>query len=252
MSSRRRRRSAARGRGASGRRAEAVAGARDGERGVAAGSDGARMRLDRHAGRSQRDEARRRSRQQRQLRRAALWSLAIVGVAAIIIASGLWLWRETADAIESQPGTSVPDLGNLHITEGTRSPTAYNSTPPTSGPHYPFLARWGVHTEPLPDELQVHNLEDGGVVIQYRCDEPCPELVEQLTAAGQPYLSSPHPYVVLAPYPEMENRIALTAWGRIDRFEEFDEERIRRFIEVYRCTDWHEGQFRGRRRVPNC
>ena len=252
MSSRRRRRSAARGRGASGRRAAAVAGARDGERGGAAGSDGARMRPDRHAGRSQRDEARRRSRQQRQLRRAALWSLAIVGVAAIIIASGLWLWRETADAIESQPGTSVPDLGNLHIPEGTRSPIAYNSTPPTSGPHYPFLARWGVHTEPLSDELQVHNLEDGGVAIQYRCDEPCPELVEQLTAAGQPYLSSPHPYVVLAPYPEMENRIALTAWGRIDRFEEFDEERIRRFIEVYRCTDWHEGQFRGRRRVPNC
>ena len=252
MSSRRRRRSAARGRGASGRRAEAAAGVRDGERGGSAGNDEPHTRPDRRKGRTQRDEVKRRSRQQRQLRRAALWSLAIVGVAAIIIASGVWLWRETADAVESQPGTTVPDLGNLHIAEGTRSPTPYNSTPPTSGPHYPFLARWGVHTEPLSDELQVHNLEDGGVVIQYRCDEPCPELVEQLTAAGQPYLSSPHPYVVLAPYPEMENRIALTAWGRIDRFEEFDEERIRRFIEVYRCTDWHEGQFRGRRRVPNC
>ncbi len=210
------------------------------------------MRPDRRAGRTQRDEARRRSRQQRRLRRAALWGLAIVGVAAIIIASGVWLWRETADAIESQPGTAVPDLGNLHIPEGTRSPVPYNSVPPTSGPHYPFLSRWGVHTEPITNELQVHNLEDGGVVIQYRCDEPCPELVEQLTAAGQPYLSSPHPYVILAPYPDMETRIALTAWGRIDRFEQFDEERIRRFIEAYRCTDWHEEEFRGRRRVPNC
>ena len=242
MSSRRRRRSAARGRGAAGRRAEAKA----------AGGEAARISRDRRTGRMQRDEARRRARQQRQLRRAALWSLAIVGVAAIIIASGVWLWWETADAIESQPGTSVADLGNLHIPEGARSPTPYNSTPPTSGPHYPFLARWGVHTESIPDELQVHNLEDGGVVIQYRCDEPCPELVEQLTAAGQPYLSSPHPYVILAPYPEMETRIALTAWGRIDQFEGFDEARIRRFIEAYRCTDWHEGQLRGRRRVPNC
>lgn len=242
MSNRRRRRSAARGRGAAGRRAEVKA----------AGGEAARISRDRRTGRTQRDEARRRARQQRQLRRAALWSLAIVGVAAIIIASGVWLWRETADAIESQPGTSVPDLGNLHIPGGTRSPVAYNTTPPTSGPHYDPLARWGVHTEPIPDELQVHNLEDGGVLIQYRCDEPCPQLVEQLTAAGQPYLSSPHPYVILAPYPEMETRIALTAWGRIDQFEEFDEERIRRFIEAYRCTNWHVGQLRGRGRVPNC
>ena len=44
----------------------------------------------------------------------------------------------------------------------------------------------------------------------------------------------------------METRIALTAWGRIDQFEEFDEARIRRFIEAYRCTNWHEGQLRGR------
>ena len=29
----------------------------------------------------------------------------------------------------------------------------------------------------------------------------------------------------------METRIALTAWGRIDQFEAFDEARIRRFIE---------------------
>ena len=242
MSNRRRRRSVARGRGATGRRAEAKA----------AGGEAARVGSDRRTGRAQRDEARRRARQQRQLRRAALWSLAIVGVVAIIAASGVWLWRETADAIESQPGDSVPDLGNLHIPTGTRSPTPYNSTPPTSGPHYDPLARWGVHTEPIPDELQVHNLEDGGVLIQYRCDEPCPELVEQLTAAGQPYLSSPYPYVILAPYPEMETRIALTAWGRIDQFEEFDEARIRRFIEAYRCTNWHEGQLRGRGRVPNC
>ena len=94
-----------------------------------------------------------------------------------------------------------------------------------------------VHTEPIPDELQVHNLEDGGVLIQYRCDEPCPELVEQLTAAGQPYLSSPYPYVILAPYPEMETRIALTAWGRIDQFEEFDEARIRA---LHRDVPLHE------------
>ena len=137
MSSRRRRRSAARGRGAAGRRAGAKA----------AGGEAARVGQDRRTGRTQRDEARRRARQQRQLRRAALWGLAIAGVVAIIVASGLWLWRETADAIESQPGNrSVPDLGNLHIPRGDPLiPHSYNSTPPTSGPHYPYLARWGAY-----------------------------------------------------------------------------------------------------------
>jgi len=154
--------------------------------------------------------------------------------------------------VASQPGKAVSDLGNEHIEPGTESPKPYNSTPPTSGPHHPFLAPWGIHTNEIPDELQVHNLEDGGVIIHYRCDVVCPDLIEKLAAAGQPYLSSPHPFVILAPYPKMESRIALTSWGRIDQFDNFEEERIRRFIETYRCTDWHVGPFRGQRRIPKC
>ena len=44
----------------------------------------------------------------------------------------------------------------------------YNSDPPTSGPHLPHIAPWGVHTRPITRELQVHNLEDGGVVVNYK------------------------------------------------------------------------------------
>ena len=32
----------------------------------------------------------------------------------------------------------------------------------------------------------------------------------------------------------MDSRIALTAWSRIDKFNEFDEKRIVRFIQAYR------------------
>jgi hypothetical protein len=134
-----------------------------------------------------------------------------------------------------QPGERLPDLGNLHIEEGQASPIAYNSTPPTSGPHYGSLAAWGVHTEPIADELVVHNLEDGGVAIWYACPDGCPELVEQLESLANRYREG----VLLAPYPGMDSRIALTAWTRIDQFDEFDERRITRFINAYLGEDHH-------------
>ena len=46
--------------------------------------------------------------------------------------------------------------------------------------------------------------------------------------------------MLLAPYPSMKSRIALTAWTRLDRFDEFDEKRIVRFIEAYRGIDHHK------------
>src|SRR2546422_553193 len=72
----------------------------------------------------------------------------------------------------------------------------YNSDPPTSGPHMPYIAPWGIHTEPIPRQLQVHNLEDGGIMVQYHCPQGCPDLVAKLTAI----VSSYDRQVILAPY----------------------------------------------------
>jgi hypothetical protein len=85
-------------------------------------------------------------------------------------------------------------------------------------------------------ELQVHNLEDGGVVIQYNCPTPCTDLVDKLTAIVKGYDHQ----VLLAPYPGLKTRIALTAWTRLDAFDEFDESRIVRFIRAYRGIDHHK------------
>jgi len=81
----------------------------------------------------------------------------------------------------------------------------------------------------------VHNLEDGGVVVQYSCPEGCEDLVAQLSAIVSRYDGG----VILAPYPDMEPRIALTAWGRIDTFDKFDENRIVRFIRAFQGIDHH-------------
>ncbi len=88
----------------------------------------------------------------------------------------------------------------------------------------------------LPGGVKVMLVEDGGVAVKYNCPRGCPELLNRLETVARRY---PTP-VILAPYPSMGHRIALTAWTRIDAFDEFDEARIVRFIDAYRGIDHHE------------
>jgi len=171
------------------------------------------------------------SRDQRRRRQWVITGGVIVIAAAAV---GYFAYRAVAEL----PGAYMPDLGNVHIQMLGEPHVAYNSDPPTSGPHMPYIAPWGIHTEPVAKELQVHNLEDKGVMVQYNCPSRCPDLVEKLKVIVQRYKDE----VILAPYPGMKSRIALTAWTRIDTFDEFDEGRITRFIKAYRGIDHHKGR----------
>jgi hypothetical protein len=141
---------------------------------------------------------------------------------------------ESTKVAKAGPGIAVSGLGNAHVDNPLAEHAAYNSNPPTSGPHTPYLAEWGVHRIPIPPETQVHNLEDGGVLLQYSCPTPCPELIDKLEE-----LSTNYERVAVAPYPLMDRRIALTAWERIDLLDEFDEKRIVAFVEAYHGKDHH-------------
>lgn len=176
--------------------------------------------------------AQRRALQQaeRRRRKRRKWLVRGGGILALLVIGGLTYRTLTKE----YPGRTVPTLGNQHLASVATPHVPYNTRPPTSGPHLPSIARWGIHTQPIPDELQVHNLEDGGVLVQYNCTD-CQELIAKLAAIVSRYPDR----VILAPYPKMETRIALTAWGRIDTFEDVDEARIVRFIEAYRGIDHH-------------
>lgn len=141
--------------------------------------------------------------------------------------------------------------GNVHIDPGSPSPLEYNSIPPTSGPHYGDLAPWRVHSEPQRYEQVVHNLEDGGVVIYYQCEDGCPEIVEQLTAIVDPMITAGR-HILLMPndpkwtgtstqplHQDMGAKIALTAWTRLLKMDEVDEAKIRAFIQKYEGVDHH-------------
>jgi Protein of unknown function (DUF3105) len=177
--------------------------------------------------RAQRQAAQQAEQRRRKQRR---WLLSGIGILALLVIGGLAYRTLTKE----DAGRAVPTLGNQHLASGETPHVLYNTRPPTSGPHLASIARWGIHTQPIPDELQVHNLEDGGVLVQYNCRD-CDALIARLEAIVSRYSDK----VILAPYPKMDTRIALTAWGRIDTFDDIDEPRIERFIQAYRGIDHH-------------
>ena len=165
----------------------------------------------------------------RQRRRLVMVAGVVAGLVAL--GTGGWMWARARGPI---PGEFVASLGNDHIPTAETPHVPYNSDPPTSGPHLPYIAPWGVHIRPLAKELQVHNLEDGGVVINYK-----PQCADQVQAGLRAIADRYPDHVVLAPYPTLDRCIALTAWTRIDKMDELDERRVVRFIEAYRGIDHH-------------
>ena len=155
------------------------------------------------------------------------------GVLAVLVLAGAggWLYARTR---RPAPGEYVASLGNAHITTADMPHQPYNSDPPTSGPHLPYIAPWGFHTRPIVRELQVHNLEDAGVIINYR-----PDCGDRVLEPLKTILARYQDHVILAPYPGLDRCIALTAWTRIDKLDEPDESRVVRFIEAYRGIDHH-------------
>lgn len=153
---------------------------------------------------------------------AAVLTIAVVGVAYAILT-------------EDKPGLEFDDMGNRHITV---EPSAYiwNSRPPTSGPHNPGIVNWGIHSEPVPEWYQVHNLEDGGVILHYNCPEGCPDVVAELTDIVNDKGTF---QLVLHPYENMDSKIAVTAWTRMLQLDELDREAIEDFIDTYRGIDHH-------------
>ena len=163
----------------------------------------------------------------RRTKRRLTWAAA--AVAAIVVILVFYLWASIP------PGPFVTSLGHEHLQAEDQKHVPYNSVPPTVRPGTcPYIARWGVHSEPISNELQVHNLEYGGVLVQYNCPQGCPDLLARLRAIVLRY-DTRHPGAL----PGHGRRIALTAWSRIDKFDEVDEKRIVRFIEAYRGIDHH-------------
>jgi hypothetical protein len=119
----------------------------------------------------------------------------------------------------------------------------WNSSPPTSGPHYGVPAVWGSYDEQVPLVQSTHNLEHGGVVIHYGPGVPKAE-VDRLR---EWYSQDPNGLIV-SPLSTNKDKITLSAWtapdaatGTRDRGRgwlatcpKFDEDAFSAFVEEHR------------------
>jgi hypothetical protein len=179
--------------------------------------------------------------------------LALIGIgAALALGGGDDPPGDARAALEAAGCTlsATPALEGVHsITTPDGTSPKWNTDPPTSGPHYQVPAVWGVYDDPVNQAQLVHNLEHGGVAIQYGSDVPA-ATVQQLKAFAQE-----HPRgTTLAPYPSLGDQIALGAWvtesasepekgtAYLAKCPAFDEAAFAAFLDAY--------QFRGPERFP--
>jgi hypothetical protein len=169
----------------------------------------------------------------------------LVGLIGVIVAIGLAaglgiaLGGSGSNADFTAGGcvpTSFADQGRQHVTQLPKGFT-YNSYPPASGPHNPTPAIWNIYERPVPFLLTTHNLEHGGIVVQYGDQVPA-TTVDQIRAW---YADDPTGLVV-APLPGLKNKVALTAWTHRLNCPAFNETAFSSFRDAYR--------FKGPERVP--
>lgn len=197
-----------------------------------------------------RNERRQRSEARKKRRRtfyiAGGSALAIIFILSLTLSPGL-----TGNNPQAGEGGNInfggpveidPDAGAQHIPVGQRG-TGYAVRPPTSGPHWigpdtwtladgtvvDSPADWGVYQAPLPDEVLIHNLEHGGIGLHYNCPDGCADTVSQL----QNLMPRSRAQFILAPYPDMESKIAITSWRHHLFLDEFDKAQIDEFIDEY-------------------
>ncbi len=153
----------------------------------------------------QREMEVRQRRRRRLVRKGLTWG--VVGL-LVVIGAG-WLGYSIATA-KRLPSTSMVD-------------------------HTEELPPGHILTTPMPLAVHKHMLEhaDGkgrpGVIINYNCVKfrCAQELVDRLAAFVKAYPD----FVYLAPYPEMDVKIAVTRLGKTLVLDEVDDARIRAFIE---------------------
>jgi hypothetical protein len=151
----------------------------------------------------------------------------VSGPAAIATSTALQSAQCQPDAI---PGALVcPEQPREHLAPGDTRHPPYNSNPPTSGWHWEaHVPTRPVVTQPQPDEILVHEMEHGAVLLQYRCND-CPDIQQRLADLARKY-----PQSTIAVYnPRLPAPIVVTAWRRLMPLEQVDEQRIEQFIQAY-------------------
>jgi hypothetical protein len=117
---------------------------------------------------------------------------------------------------------SIPEQGHLDT-------VSYPITvlPLAGGVHDPSWQNCGIYNSPIAAEFTLHSLEHGAVWIAYHPELPSEQInqLREITGAGS--------HRILAPYPNLQSPIVLTAWGYQLQVLDANDSRLRDFIHNY-------------------
>jgi len=180
-------------------------------------------------------------------RRFNVWWI-VLGVAILLAVAGAAIALTTRGAGAQSTGAdgpcmrqTFPPMGRQHINK-LAADFRYNSYPPTSGPHYPPGPKapvvWNVYDAPLDEVAVVHNLEHGGVVVQYGSDVPdatVQQIIDWYQASPNALVVAPLPADIRATPPAgASKKIFLTSWTHLMTCPTFDKGAFDRFRDDYR------------------
>lgn len=181
-------------------------------------------------------ETRKAQRQKKKIISTIIWGG--VGIALVAVL-GFIIWS----AVRPAAGEDVPVMANAgeHVAVG-QDPGPFNSDPPTSGRHYGDEYEAGFYEESdpeaqheYPEGFLLHNLEHGYVIFWYNCnllnDGACNNLKTQIKSVIDDFNGVK---VIGFPRATIDAPVVATTWGRMQRFDVFDEELAADFVRANR------------------
>jgi hypothetical protein len=173
------------------------------------------------------------------------WAAAGGGVLLVVLIAAVLFSRNglSSPGVKLNETQEPPSAAGIHVAEG--SVIHYDINPPSSGPHYPTPASWGVYPQALATGTWVHNLEHGGIVVLYQCPTTCAALQAQMqdlftqTATESQFQERK---LVTTPYPGLDHLIRVQAWGWTMPLDSVDTAAINAF--------YHEHVDKGPEQIP--
>ncbi|WP_018685642.1 DUF3105 domain-containing protein [Actinokineospora enzanensis] len=184
------------------------------------------------------------------------WGL-IAGITVVVlVAAGVFTYsfmqvsaarKYTVSDDNKDPSVNIPGVvrvtytGGQHVDSTQR--VAYDQTPPFGGPHDGVWADCTgvVYPVAVRNENMVHTLEHGTVWIAYNPDKVQGTALDKLKdkVTGTPYM-------VMSPYPGLDQPISLQSWGHQLKLANPEDERIDQFIKSLRANNYQTPEPGGR------
>ena len=184
---------------------------------------------------SKREQIRKRQRNQK-IKSNLIWGALAIVVLGVV---GVFVWQGARPAVGEE--IEIPANYVDHIEDGT-DPGPFPSNPPAGGRHYASEFEAGFYDEtsqetqyPFPEGYIGHNLEHGYVVFWYNCDllneSECNTLKSEIQSVMDDFDGVK---LIAFPWPSLDIPIAMTSWGRLQRFDSFDPQTAAAFIQANR------------------